>query len=96
LKADTINSLTTKFLRAQGLNEFSAHATRGACATSLITRGIEPALVQALGDWQSGDCFNKFYNRVRVSSACSIAQVLIPQGGAPSGAMPAVPPALLL
>ena len=64
LKSATINSLTTKWLRSKGVrNKYTAHSTRGAAATTLIHLGISPGLVQAIGDWQNGDCFQKFYNR---------------------------------
>ena len=68
LKADTINSITTKYLRDRGMTEWSAHATRGAAATCLIKRGVAPQVVQALGDWQSTDTFMKFYNRILATS----------------------------
>lgn len=63
LKSDTINSLTTGYLRGEGITDYTAHSTRGAAATSLLKRGVSPHLVQQMGDWQSYDCFMKFYNR---------------------------------
>jgi hypothetical protein len=77
LKADTINGLTTRFLHARGLQEYTAHSTRGAAATALLLKGVEPQVVQALGDWESTDCFNKFYNRLRVTKG-AVAQCLVP------------------
>ena len=64
LRSTTINSLTTKWLRSKGvLKSYTAHSSRGAAATTLIHLGLSPGLVQAIGDWQQGDCFMKFYNR---------------------------------
>lgn len=77
ISEDTINGMTTRFLREQGLGEWSAHSTRGACATALLHRGVEPAIVQALGDWESTECFNKFYNRLRATKS-DVVQCLVP------------------
>ena len=41
LKSDTINSITTKYLHARGLKDWSAHSTRGAAATALLVRGFK-------------------------------------------------------
>ena len=78
IKSDTINGITTRFMESVGITQWTAHATRGAGATALIARGVEPAIVQSLGDWQSTDCFNKFYNRVRATKP--FQQCLIPDG----------------
>ena len=77
IQSDTINGLTTRFLQSIGITQWTAHATRGAGATALIARGVEPAIVQSLGDWQSTDCFNKFYNRVRATKP--FQQCLLPE-----------------
>lgn len=77
--SDTINSITTAYLHARGLQDWTAHSTRGAAATALIKRGVPPAIVQALGDWQSHDCFMKFYNRVACTNQ-PFAQCLVPKG----------------
>ena len=69
LRSDTINGITSRWLKSHGIKNHTAHSTRGAAATALINRGISPALVQAIGDWQNGDTFNKFYNRVRAMGA---------------------------
>ena len=61
LSPDSINSLSTKWLKANGYPEYTAHSTRGASATSLLKRGIPPALVQALGDWAKSGLFPKFF-----------------------------------
>lgn len=76
LKEDTLNSLTTKYLKSKGLATFTAHSTRGAGATALLAAGVDPVLVQSLGDWESTACFNKFYNRWRALGAPQ--QALIP------------------
>ena len=78
IKSDTINGITTRFMESVGITQWTAHATRGAGATALIARGVEPAIVQSLGDWQSTDCFNKFYNRVRATKP--FQQCFIPDG----------------
>jgi integrase len=96
LQADTINGLTTRFLSANGLTTFTAHSTRGAAATSLLSQGVEPALVQSLGDWECPKTFNKFYNRLRATQP--VAQCLIqrpePRAGGPGGLpLPLSPPA---
>ena len=49
LKSDTINSITTKYLHARGLVEWTAHSTRGAAATALLARGIPPRWFKPLG-----------------------------------------------
>jgi integrase len=82
LKSDTINSLTTRFLRLNGLTDFSAHSTRGACATALLANGVPPQVVQQMGDWSSEQSFNQFYNRLRSTQAWQ--QVLVPSPGAGS------------
>ena len=76
LTANSINRMTTDFLRAHGITQYTAHSTRGAGATALIHKGVSPAVVQSLGDWKSGDTFNFFYNRVRALEP--FQQVLIP------------------
>lgn len=86
LKSDTINSLTTKFLNREGYKSFTAHSTRGAAATSLLKRGVPPQLVQAMGDWLSFDCFNKFYNRWQATNVSM--QVMLQPIGAASSSIP--------
>ena len=73
LSSDTINGLTTRWLRKHLLelgeleaDSFSAHATRGAAATALIYLGVDPHVVAALGDWSCYDTFRKFYAQVLV------------------------------
>ena len=51
LKSDSINSLTTAFLRARGLQDWTAHSTRGASATALLKRGVPPILCR---HWEIG------------------------------------------
>ena len=76
LRSSTINSLTTRWLREHGVGlKYTAHSTRGAAATTLLHLGLSPGLVQAIGDWQNGDCFMKFYNRV--SSMSPHQQIMI-------------------
>ena len=79
LASDTINSLTTRFLKENDLSDFSAHSTRGACATALLRKGVPPAVVQQMGDWSSEVSFNLFYNRLRATQAWQ--QVLVPAAG---------------
>ena len=67
LASDTINSLTTRFLKENGLQDFTAHSTRGACATALLAKGVPPPVVQQMGDWSSEVSFNLFYNRLRTT-----------------------------
>ena len=83
LSSDTINGLTTRWLRKHLLelgeletDSFSAHSTRGAAATALIYLGVDPHVVAALGDWSGYDTFRKFYDRTR--ALLRIAQVLVP------------------
>ena len=83
LSSDTINGLTTRWLRKHLLelgeletDSFSAHSTRGAAATALIYLGVDPHVVAALGDWSCYDTFRKFYDRTR--ALLHIAQVLVP------------------
>ena len=83
LSSDTINGLTTRWLRKHLLelgeletDSFSAHSTRGAAATALIYLGVDPHVVAALGDWSCYDTFRKFYDRTR--ALLRIAQVLVP------------------
>ena len=45
LSPNTINSITTRFLRANGLKGFTAHSTRGAAATTLLQKGVPPQVV---------------------------------------------------
>ena len=82
LTSDTINNLTTAWLKGNGMARFSARSTRGAGATALILLGADPHVVCALGDWASFDCFMKFYNNVRAHT--SIAEVLVPYAVAQS------------
>jgi integrase len=42
LASGTINAITTRFLHANGLSDFTAHSTRGAAATTLLARGVPP------------------------------------------------------
>ena len=77
LKSNTINGVTTRYLQARGLHQWTAHSTRGAAATALLNRGVPPQVVQAMGDWESTDTFNKFYNRLRATQAHH-AQTLVP------------------
>ena len=76
LSADTINSMTTKWLHKQGLLDFPAHSTRGAAASEMINKGQDPMVVRALGDWVCFDTFMKYYYRIK--AAQSIAQCLLP------------------
>ena len=83
LSSDTINGLTTRWLRKHllelgelGTDSFSAHSTRGAAATALIYLGVDPHVVAALGDWSCYHTFRKFYDRTR--ALLRIAQVLVP------------------
>ena len=83
LSSDTINGLTTRWLRKHLLelgeletDSFSAHSTRGAAATALIYLGVDPHVVAALGDWSCYDTFRKFYDRTR--ALLRITQVLVP------------------
>ena len=83
LSSDTINGLTTRWLRKHLLelgeletDSFSAHSTRGAAATALIYLGVDPHVVAALGDWSCYDTFRKFYDRTR--ALLRMAQVLVP------------------
>ena len=87
LSADGINSITTKFLKDNGIQDFTVYSTCGAAASALIALGVEPHLVCALGDWQSYHCFLKCYDRVTVLRL--IGQAMIPShlaavGGGPS------------
>jgi integrase len=82
LVSDTINSLTTRFLKVNGLKDFTAHSTRGACATALLKKGVPPQVVQQMGDWTSEISFNLFYNRLRATQAWQ--QVLVPDVGVTS------------
>ena len=77
LSADTINSITTKFLKDHNLKGFSAHSTRGAAVTALILLGVDPHVVCALGDWKNYDCFRVYYDRVR--SCLPFTQILVPK-----------------
>ena len=78
ISADTIGSLTTGFLSAAGIqDDFTAHATRGASVTALILLGVDPHVIASLGDWQSFDCFRKFYDKCK--SALPFTQILVPQ-----------------
>ena len=77
LRADTINSITTKFLKDHNLKGFSAHSTRGAAVTALILLGVDPHVVCALGDWKNYDCFRVYYDRVR--SCLPFTQILVPK-----------------
>ena len=79
LASDTINSLTTRFLKENGLDDFTAHSTRGACATALLRKGVPPPVVQQMGDWASEVSFNLFYNRLRSTQAWQ--QCLVPDAG---------------
>ena len=74
--ANTINAITTRFLKSQGLEDYTAHSTRGAAATSLLLKGVPPGVVQQLGGWKSESAFQKFYNRVQCSQ--NWAQSLVP------------------
>ena len=65
ISADTINSLTTEWLHARGLMDFTAHSTRASSATEMVAAGVNPRLVAVLGDWLSHDCFQRFYLRVQ-------------------------------
>ena len=76
LLADTINSMTTKWLHKQGLRDFSAHSTRGAAASEMINKGQEPMAVCALGDWVCFDIFMKYHCRIKATQ--SVAQCLFP------------------
>ena len=76
LSADTINSMTTKWLHKQGLRDFSAHSTRGAAASEMINNGQDPMVVCALGDWVCFDTFMKFYYLIEATQ--SITQCLLP------------------
>ena len=76
ISADTINSLTTEWLHARGLTDFTAHSTRGSSATEMVAAGVNPRLVAVLGDWLSYDCFQRFYLRVQACKA--ISEVLLP------------------
>ena len=42
LKSNTINGITTRYLQARGLHQWTAHSTRGAAATALLNRGVPP------------------------------------------------------
>ena len=76
ISADTINSMTTGWLHAQGLPDFSAHSTRGAAASEMISKGQEPMVVCALGDWLCFDTFMRYYYRIKATQA--VAQCLLP------------------
>ena len=76
LSADTINSMTTKWLHKQGLRDFSAHSTRGAAANEIINKGQDPMVVCALGDWVCFDTFMKHYYRIKATQPS--AQRLLP------------------
>ena len=80
LKSDTINSLYTKYLHENGLADFTAHSTRGACVTALLKKGGTPKVIQQMGDWSSEVSFNQFYNLLRSTQAWQ--QVLVPDVGA--------------
>ena len=67
LAPGTINAITTKFLRANGLSDFTAHSTRGAAATTLLAKGVPPQVVQQLGGWASEQSFHLFYNRLQAT-----------------------------
>ena len=79
LSSDTINGLTTRWLRKHLLelgeletDSFFAHSTRGAAATALM----DPHVVAASGDWSCYDTFRKFYDRTR--ALLRITQLLVP------------------
>ena len=76
LSADTINSMTTKWLHKQGLRDFSAQSTRRAASSEMINKGQDPMVVCALGDWVCFNTFMKYYYRIRATQ--SIAQCLLP------------------
>ena len=42
----------------------------------MVASGITPQLVAILGDWQSDECFQKFYLRVQATKA--ISECLLP------------------
>ena len=76
LSADTINSMTSKWLHKQGLQDNVAHSAQGAAASQTINKDKNPTFVCALGDWVCFDTFMKYYYRIWATQ--SVAQCLLP------------------
>ena len=84
IKADT-----TRWLHRHGIEDYTAHSTRGAAATTLLHHGSPSNWVQALGDWESTDSFNKFNNRLVAMGA--FQQCLVDGSSSSSHALSRVP-----
>ena len=68
--------ILTSTVNSAGLQDCSAHSTRGAAAATFIILGVDPRIVCELGDWRSFDTFRRSYNGVRAMS--NPAQALVP------------------
>ena len=78
LASGTINAITTRFLHANGLSDFTAHSTRGAAATTLLARGVPPPSGSTAGGLGFGTILSSFfYNRLQATK--NWAQVLVPK-----------------
>ena len=66
LGRERIANLVLEVMRQCGLDTtvFKAHSIRGAVATTLLSKGVAPSLVQQRGGWARSCTLDEFYNRL--------------------------------